>query len=185
MKIHTFQLLLAIGLTATISALFFGQKMARTEKSPFQPPKLSINQMRKSLLTTNSESPAQILELKRVQCLSMIESGDNDMAKGHNGEISRYQINKSVWRQYTTLPYYASTNCFTTRNIAMEIQEQRCAVFIRMHGWQPDNIDWYFLWSRPAWMTLPSRMIRLQPGFFKVLERAKRFDNLVNRKEQS
>ncbi len=36
----------------------------------------------------------------KLRALSQIESNDNDQAKGKHGELSRYQIKRSVWKQH-------------------------------------------------------------------------------------
>lgn len=36
----------------------------------------------------------------KLRALSQIESNDNDKAKGRHGELSRYQLKRSVWRQH-------------------------------------------------------------------------------------
>jgi hypothetical protein len=36
----------------------------------------------------------------KLRALSQIESNDNDKAKGKHGELSRYQLKRSVWRQH-------------------------------------------------------------------------------------
>lgn len=36
----------------------------------------------------------------KLRALSTIESNDNDKAKGRHGELSRYQLKRSVWRQH-------------------------------------------------------------------------------------
>ena len=36
----------------------------------------------------------------KLRAISQIESNDNDKAKGRHGELSRYQIKRSVWRQH-------------------------------------------------------------------------------------
>lgn len=36
----------------------------------------------------------------KLKALSQIESNDNDKAKGRHGELSRYQIKRSVWKQH-------------------------------------------------------------------------------------
>ena len=35
--------------------------------------------------------------MDRWEALSMIESGDNDRAVGHGGEVSRFQIRPGLW----------------------------------------------------------------------------------------
>ena len=36
----------------------------------------------------------------KLRAISQIESNDNDKAKGRHGELSRYQIKRSVWKQH-------------------------------------------------------------------------------------
>lgn len=36
----------------------------------------------------------------KLRALSQIESNDNDSAKGKHGELSRYQLKRSVWKQH-------------------------------------------------------------------------------------
>lgn len=36
----------------------------------------------------------------KLRALSQIESNDNDSAKGRHGELSRYQLKRSVWKQH-------------------------------------------------------------------------------------
>lgn len=36
----------------------------------------------------------------KLRAISQIESNDNDRAKGKHGELSRYQLKKSVWKQH-------------------------------------------------------------------------------------
>ena len=36
----------------------------------------------------------------KLRAISQIESNDNDKAKGRHGEISRYQLKRSVWKQH-------------------------------------------------------------------------------------
>src|SRR5438105_3434958 len=44
--------------------------------------------------------------LSRLEAISMIETGNNDRARGRAGEISRYQLLPWVWRGYTTSQAY-------------------------------------------------------------------------------
>ena len=36
----------------------------------------------------------------KLRAISQIESNDNDKAKGRHGELSRYQLKRSVWKQH-------------------------------------------------------------------------------------
>lgn len=36
----------------------------------------------------------------KLRAISQVESGDNDKAKGRHGELSRYQIKHTVWKQH-------------------------------------------------------------------------------------
>jgi hypothetical protein len=128
---------------------------------------------------------------KRMRALSQIESGDNDLAIGASGEISRYQISPSVWQKYffksvvssqwlvATHYYLLSTNYSNSviaRAIASAIMADRCGAFERKFNHSCTDCEFYILWSRPACLLasnshLPSASVR---------SRAQRFANLCN-----
>jgi hypothetical protein len=85
--------------------------------------------------------------MPRIEALSQIESGDNDLAHGHAGEISRFQLLKSVWRAHTDLPYSAATNGITAMEVAMKIIQERTDNFIAQHGRTPTDAEWYKMWN--------------------------------------
>lgn len=126
---------------------------------------------------------------QRLAALSMLESGDNDQAIGHAGEISRYQILPTVFAKYffvvgrkcpsaNAASAIAAANPFTARNIAAAVLQDRCKAFeIRFHR-PPTDQEFYILWARPSWYF--SRP-RLHADFMIVAERATRFESLVNR----
>ena len=47
----------------------------------------------------SNQGPA--LDEKRLFALGMVETGNNDWEVGAAGEISRYQINPSIWKAYS------------------------------------------------------------------------------------
>ena len=55
---------------------------------------LTILATETSLIALNQDFDA------KLRALSQIESNDNDKAKGRHGELSRYQIKRSVWKQH-------------------------------------------------------------------------------------
>lgn len=55
---------------------------------------LSILATETTLIALNQDFDA------KLRALSQIESNDNDKAKGRHGELSRYQLKRSVWRQH-------------------------------------------------------------------------------------
>src|SRR5258708_1137116 len=74
--------------------------------------------------------------------LSRLESGNQDLARGKSGEISRYQILKSVWRGGTKLPYSSATNCDVAWGVAQKIQSARVLAFARREGRMPTAGEW-------------------------------------------
>ena len=105
--------------------------------------------------------------------LSQIESGDNDFARGHFGEISRYQIRHPEWRHATALPFHAATNAVLALAVAKVIQGGRTDAFALAHHRSPSPVEFYLLWNQPA------RVDRPTSG---GVEKARRFENLINKK---
>lgn len=88
--------------------------------------------------------------LDRFKFLSMVESGDDDRAVGRAGEVSRYQIKKSVWQDHTKLPIASATNPFTAIAVARVIADERCKAFEKKFGRAPTDFEFYVLWNHPA-----------------------------------
>lgn len=105
------------------------------------------------------------------QALSAIESGDNDNAVGRSGEVSRYQIMRSVWRQYGK--GLNPKNPVHAKYVALKILSDRSKAFALRHNRPPSNRELYGLWNAPA-QTMRLAMSRC------VTERAVRFESLVN-----
>ena len=111
--------------------------------------------------------------LDRFAALSMIESGDNDHARGRDGELSRYQFSAGVIAEFqidtTRLedPTYA-------REQAVRVMNYRCSIFDHQFHRVPTDVEFYLLWHRPDHVEHPTG---------RELERAQRFANLVNRPE--
>jgi hypothetical protein len=115
---------------------------------------------------------AELHAMERWSALSQIESGDNDLAVGPVGEVSRYQIKPDLWRRYA--PANADwTNPTIALSVARQAMQDRCAAFERAMRRPPTDSEFYILWNAPAQIDRPSKA---------VLRRAKRFCNLVNRK---
>lgn len=105
------------------------------------------------------------------QALSAIESGDDDNAVGRSGEVSRYQIMRSVWRQYGK--GLNPRNPVHAKSVALKILLDRSEAFALRHNRPPSNRELYGLWNAPA-QTMKLAMSR------RVAERAVRFESLVN-----
>jgi len=109
--------------------------------------------------------------LDRFAALSMIESGDNDRARGRDGELSRYQFSPGLIAEFqidaTRLddPVYA-------RQQAIKVMNFRCSDFEHQFHRAPNDVEFYLLWHRPNHVEHPTRL---------ELERAQRFANLVSR----
>ena len=104
---------------------------------------------------------------RRLECLSAVETRDNDLATGKAGEVSRYAICPSVWRQYAgKLPLEAARNPITARKVTLAIMDARTR-----HKPVSDEI-WAILWH------CPGAIGRLTP---KQADFAQRFANLCSK----
>ena len=108
----------------------------------------------------------------RFAALSQVESGDCDTCVGAAGEISRYQITVTEWKAHTRLPESAATNPFTARQVAAQIQDERCVRFITKKHRQPTDVEWELLWNRPA------TQLGVRKPTANEIDRANRFHNL-------
>jgi hypothetical protein len=107
-------------------------------------------------------TPASAMD--RWNALSMIESGDNDRAIGHHGEISRFQILPTLW------PGGDPRNEQEALGAARAIMIVRLERFEKIHKRPANNFEFYVLWNAPWEANHPSKA---------VSERAQRFANLV------
>jgi hypothetical protein len=86
----------------------------------------------------------------RFNCLSMIETGHNDKARGLDGEVSRYQIKPEVWHEYAgNLPLSAAQDPFKAWNVVQRVMKDRVNYFIKTNRRQPNEREWALLWHRP------------------------------------
>jgi hypothetical protein len=108
--------------------------------------------------------------MNRWRALSMLETGDNDYAVGHCGEISRFQILPRLW------PGGNPHNPQAALMVARRIMHVRVERFVETHKHQPTPFQFYVLWNAPAEVDHPMPC---------VAERARRFANLVERDEHS
>ncbi len=109
--------------------------------------------------------------MDRWAALSQIESGDNDLAIGAEGEVSRYQMKRELWRRYA--PASANWNKREDAlSVAQQMMKERCAAFERAFHRPPTDFEFYVLWNAPAAIERPPKA---------VCERAERFCNLVQR----
>jgi hypothetical protein len=106
--------------------------------------------------------------MDRWLALSMIESGDNDYAVGNAGEISRYQIKPEFW------PGGDPSDAHTALATARQIMRARVETFERVHNRAPNDCEFYILWNAPGQVDHPRAAVR---------ERARRFENLIQRSD--
>ena len=107
--------------------------------------------------------------MTRWEALSMLETGNNDYAIGRCGEISRYQIRAQLW------PGGDPQNARAALTVAQRIMRARLGQFEQTHGRLPTDFEFYVLWNAPAEVDHPVPC---------VVERSRRFVNLVRRDEQ-
>ncbi len=112
------------------------------------------------------------------EALSQIESNNDDHAKGRAGEISRYQILPSVWREHTSSRNYHNGSVAWT--VAQRIIKPRQEAFSRATGRQPDAREVYCLYNAPG--AFERAGWKVSGVGRRVRERAKRFENLINEK---
>jgi hypothetical protein len=104
--------------------------------------------------------------MDRWSALSMIESGDDDLAVGPGGEVSRFQIRTELW------PGGNAQNVQDALAAARKIMQPRLEAFLKSHKRPATDFEFYVLWNAPWEINHPSRA---------VTERARRFSNLVRR----
>jgi hypothetical protein len=117
-----------------------------------------------------------VFAMDRFAALSMIESGDDDLACGQSGEVSRFQIRREVWGQLTNAPVSLASDPKVAEVVARKLAAARCEEFAREHGRPATDQEFYILWNAPAQIGHPGRSVQ---------ERADRFANLVAQKESS
>ena len=109
--------------------------------------------------------------LDRFAALSMIESGDNDHARGRDGELSRYQFSPGLIAEFQIDTNRLDDPAYA-RQQAIKVMDFRCSSFDHQFHRAPTDVEFYLLWHRPNHVEHPTRL---------ELERAQRFANLVNR----
>ena len=116
----------------------------------------------------NSNSAAA---MDRWAALSLLESGNNDAAIGHAGEVSRFQIKPRLWETYFGKDRAADpTNSRVALRVAQSIMRERCAAFERRYHRPPTDFEYYVMWNAPCQVGKPGKA---------VSERANRFCNLI------
>ena len=83
--------------------------------------------------------------LSRLEALSMLETGDRDSAVGGVGEVSRYQMLPSVWKQYSRSQAYGDP--VVSRQVAAQHLEFLETNFRKQAGREPSEFDIYVLWN--------------------------------------
>jgi hypothetical protein len=104
--------------------------------------------------------------MDRWSALSMIESGDDDLAVGAGGEVSRFQIRSELW------PGGNAQDARDALSAAREIMKPRLEEFLKNNKRPATDFEFYVLWNAPWEVDHPSKA---------VAERAQRFSNLVRR----
>lgn len=83
--------------------------------------------------------------LSRLEALSMLETGDRDTAVGRVGEVSRYQMLPSVWKQYSSSESYRDP--VVSRQVAGQHLGFLESNFRKQAGRDPSEFDVYVLWN--------------------------------------
>ena len=117
-----------------------------------------------------------ILDARRREALGMIETGNHDDEIGGAGEVSRYQIMPSVWKQYSQSHQYRNPE--VSLAVAQQHWTRLYAGFQKQTHRDPTDFDMYVLWNtRYGYYAAkgfdPARLNAI------VRDRAQRFVNLV------
>jgi hypothetical protein len=113
--------------------------------------------------------------LSRLEALSMLETGDRDSAVGGVGEVSRYQMQPSVWKQYSGSQAYRDP--VVSGQVAGQHLQFLESNFRRLAGREPSEFDVYVLWNAGLgyYAKRDFSPARVSPV---VRERAERYVNL-------
>jgi hypothetical protein len=119
-----------------------------------------------------------VLDQRRRFALGMIETGNRDHKIGGAGEVSRYQIMPSVWKQYSDSRSYQNPE--TSLEVAQQHWSANYARFKQQAHRNPTDFDMYVLWNtRYGYYANhgfnPARLDSV------VRENAQRFVNLIQR----
>lgn len=136
------------------------------------------------LLTSTAITPSPATSLNQSPqlpwgairiALGQVESGDRDNAVGSAGEVSRYQIKRTVWRRYAMSADWRSPD--VSWPVAQAILTDRITQ-MRSRTLHPLTYQGvYLLWNAPS--TFASAGYRTNGLNFVLRDRAERFANLA------
>jgi hypothetical protein len=113
--------------------------------------------------------------LSRLEALSMIETGDNDLVRGDAGEVSRYQLMPRVWLNYTNSVDYQNPQ--VSGWVAQQHLKYLESWFRTKAGRPPSEFDLYVLWNAgPTYYF--RKNLSAAAVHSSIRERATRFVNL-------
>ena len=119
-------------------------------------------------------------DTKRLNALGMIETGNDDYGVGGMGEISRFQIQPAIWKNYSKSDDYQNPEISET--VARRHWAYLAGYFKQKTGREPTDFDMYVLWNTRLGYYAKKGFApeHISPV---VQDRAQRFVNLVNRKK--
>ena len=117
-----------------------------------------------------------VLDAHRRMALGMIETGNRDDEIGGAGEVSRYQIMPSVWRQYSQSQNYRNPD--VSLAVAQKYWARLHSLFVKQAHRQPNDFDMYVLWNT-HYGYYASKGFNPNHLGSAVRDRAQRYVNLV------
>jgi|SRR5665213_3080709 len=117
-----------------------------------------------------------LLDERRRFALGMIETGNNDREIGGAGEVSRYQIMPSVWRQYSHSRSFQ--NPADSLKVARQYWSTLYTRFMQQARRAPTDFDMYVLWNA-GYSFYASRGFNPAKLSSTERDRAQRFVNLI------
>ncbi len=94
--------------------------------------------------------------------------------RGTNGEVSRFQIMPSVWRQHSQSRDY--DNPEVAWEVAQQVLQERSRWFSAANGRAPDAAELYLMWNKPGYFAAAGFDVKRVKTLFQ--QRAQRFANL-------
>lgn len=115
-----------------------------------------------------------------AKALGMLESGNDDNARGNRGEISRYQIMPYIWKKYSRgISKSKATDHQYASLVVCRYMEDNWTRMKNKTGKVPSDLDVYILWNLGYHKYNQYFKLDFDKLPYALKERAFRFTNLV------
>lgn len=90
-----------------------------------------------------------------LRTIAQVETGNNPLQIGRDGERTRWQIRRTEWILWSSVPFQKADD-MEGRRVAQSLLAGRINDFERRHGREPTPQQVYLLWHRPARVFSPT-----------------------------